>query len=176
MDIKRCFVLTIVLSSYLVTASAAVLILSRFIQGIGAAVLAPTSLALIMDWFEGEERVKAIAWYSSISGLGMCAGLIIGGVLASFYSWRYVFFIYLPLILSMLAISLKILAKGAEKNRENRFDIWGTIYSVVGIFSFVYAINGAKATWLWLVIALCFLVLFIRQEKKVSCPIMPVRQ
>lgn len=50
--------------------SAIVLIVSRFIQGIGAAVLAPTSLALIIDYFKGQERVKAVAWYSSISGLG----------------------------------------------------------------------------------------------------------
>ncbi len=61
-----------------IASSAAVLVFSRFMQGIGAAVLAPTSLALIMDYFEGQERVKAIAWYSSISGLGMCVGLVIG--------------------------------------------------------------------------------------------------
>ena len=85
--------------------SAIVLIVSRFIQGIGAAVLAPTSLALIIDYFKGQERVKAVAWYSSISGLGMCVGLIIGGILASFFSWRYGFFIYLPLILFMLVRS-----------------------------------------------------------------------
>lgn len=155
--------------------SAAVLVLSRFIQGIGAAVLAPTSLALIMDYFEGQERVKAIAWYSSISGLGMCIGLIIGGVLASFFSWRYGFFIYLPLILFMLVISLKVLAKGAGEDKKIRFDIWGTICSVLCIFSFVYAINGAENVWLWLGGALFFLVLFIRQEKKVSEPIMPIR-
>lgn len=59
-----------------------------------------------------------------------------------------------------------------QKERKN-FDILGTIYSVIGVFSFVYAINGAKYRWLWLGIALCFL--FIQQEKKVSDPIMPLR-
>lgn len=158
-----------------IATSAAVLILSRFLQGIGAAVLAPTSLALIMDYFEGQERVKAIAWYSSISGLGMCVGLIIGGVLASFFSWRYGFFIYLPLILFMLIVSLKVLAKGTKADKGTDFDIRGTVYSSVGIFSFVYAINGAKTAWLWLGAALCFLLLFIRQEKNASVPVMPMR-
>ena len=51
--------------------SAIVLIVSRFIQGIGAAVLAPTSLALIIDYFKGQERLKAVAWCRSISGLGI---------------------------------------------------------------------------------------------------------
>lgn len=158
-----------------IASSAAVLVFSRFMQGIGAAVLAPTSLALIMDYFEGQERVKAIAWYSSISGLGMCVGLVIGGILASFFSWRYGFLIYLPLILFMLVVALKVLSEGGRKENGLRFDMWGTIYSVVCIFSFVYAINGAESAWLWLGTALCFLVLFIRQERKVSAPIMPLR-
>lgn len=158
-----------------VATTAVVLVFSRFMQGVGAAVLAPTSLALIMDCFEGQERVKAIAWYSSISGLGMCIGLIIGGISASFFSWRYGFFIYLPLILFMLAISVKVLAKGEKEVRKIRFDIWGTIYSVLGIFSLVYAIDGSENAWLWIGVALCFLFLFVRQEKKVPEPIMPMR-
>lgn len=155
--------------------SAGVLIVSRFVQGVGAAVLAPTSLALIMDYFDGQERVKAIAWYSSISGLGMCVGLIVGGALASFLSWRYGFFIYLPLILFMLVVSLNVLPKEVNKSKAIHFDIWGTVYSVLGIFAFVYAINGAENVWLWAGIALCFLVLFILQEKRAANPIMPMR-
>lgn len=61
------------------------MIVSRFFQGFGAAILAPTSLALIMDYFEGKERVKAVAWYGSISGLGLCIGLIAGGLLPVIY-------------------------------------------------------------------------------------------
>lgn len=155
--------------------SAPVLVFSRFMQGVGAAALAPASLALIIDYFEGQERVKAIAWYSSVSGLGMCVGLVIGGVLASFFSWRYGFFVYLPLIIVMLAISLKVLAKRPGGGKGERFDIPGTIYSAGGMFMFVYAINGAENAWLWLVAALCLLALFIRQEKKAPAPVMSLR-
>lgn len=68
------------------------LIAARLIQGLGAAILAPTSLALIMDYFEGQVQVRVVSWYSSISGLGMCIGLIVGGMLAQSYSWRWGFF------------------------------------------------------------------------------------
>ena len=144
-----------------IATSATILILSRFIQGVGASILAPTSLALIMDYFTGEERIKAIAWYSSISGLGMCIGLVMGGTLASFLSWRYGFFIYLPLIVFMLIVSMKVLNKNNKKHSKGYFDIYGTIASVIGIFSFVYAINGASNIWLWLIVSCISLFLFL---------------
>lgn len=158
-----------------IATSATILILSRFIQGVGASILAPTSLALIMDYFTGEERVKAIAWYSSISGLGMCIGLVMGGTLASFFSWRYGFFIYLPLIVFMLIVSMKMLNKNNKKHSKGYFDIYGTIASVIGIFSFVYAINGASNIWLWLIVSCISLFLFMRIESKATAPIMPLR-
>ena len=128
-----------------------------------------------MDYFTGEERVKAIAWYSSISGLGMCIGLVMGGTLASFFSWRYGFFIYLPLIVFMLIVSMKMLNKNNKKHSKGYFDIYGTIASVIGIFSFVYAINGASNIWLWLIVSCISLFLFMRIESKATAPIMPLR-
>ena len=149
-----------------------VMIFARFLQGIGAAILAPTSLALLMDYFTGEERVTAIAWYSSVSGLGMCVGLILGGTFARFLSWRYGFFVNVPLTLIMLLISLRILSK-TEIHRTS-FDVTGTIFSVIGVFSFVYAINGAKYSWLWIVIFVICIIIFVRIEKKAIMPILPL--
>ncbi len=78
--------------------SAMFMIISRLFQGVGAAILAPTSLALLMDSFKGEEKVKAVAWYGSISGLGASVGLVLGGFIASYSSWRNGFFINIPLV------------------------------------------------------------------------------
>lgn len=153
--------------------SASVMITARFIQGIGSAILAPTSLALIMDYFEGAERVKAVAWYSSISGLGLCFGLVFGGAITSFLSWRDGFLVNIPFIIFMLAVSAKVLQRGETKKEP--FDIWGTLLSVIGIFAFVYAINGARNVWLWSCIALSVLVAFVRVEAKMTVPIMPLR-
>ena len=153
--------------------SAGIMIFARLIQGIGAAILAPTSLALLMDTFDGEERVKAVAWYSSISGLGSCIGLVLGGTLASFTSWRDGFFINIPLTILMLVLSIRTLEK--EQTKNERFDVIGTVLSISGIFAFVYAINGAKNPALWLPFSIALLAAFVVAEQKSSVPIMPLR-
>ena len=86
-----------------------IMLVARVVQGVSAAMLAPTSLALLMDTFTGEERVKAVSWYSSISGLGSSVGLVLGGFLANVWSWRVGFYVNVPVTLLMLAISLKYL-------------------------------------------------------------------
>lgn len=78
---KRMFNLSLMLFGFGslgagVAPSAGIMIAARFVQGVGAAVMAPAALALIMDYFEGEKRTKAVAWYGSISGIGLCFGLI----------------------------------------------------------------------------------------------------
>lgn len=153
--------------------SASVMIAARFIQGVGSAILAPTSLALIMDYFEGAERVKAVAWYSSISGLGLCFGLVFGGAITNFLSWRDGFLVNIPFIIFMLFVSAGVLQRGETKKEP--FDIWGTLLSVIGIFTFVYAINGARDVWLWSCVALSALAAFVRVEAKTAAPIMPLR-
>ena len=149
-----------------------VMILARLIQGIGASILAPTSLALIMDTFEGKERTKAVAWYSSISGLGSSIGLVLGGFLASFLSWRIGFYINIPLTLLMLILSLKTLRYDQMENRT--FDFWGTVLSVPGIFCFVYAINGAENPVIWLILSFVLLLMFLWVEKRSQTPLMPL--
>lgn len=161
-----------------ISSSDLLLILARFLQGVGAAILAPTSLALIVDYFKGIERVKAIAWYSSISGLGLSVGLVVGGILAGLFSWRYGFFINIPILLFMLIISIKVLTTKKEKEKKQGrflFDMKGTVLSVIGIFTFVYAINGAKVPRLWMLISLCVLSVFVIVEAKAKTPIMPLR-
>lgn len=159
-----------------ISSSAWLLILARFLQGMGAAILAPTSLALIVDCFKGMERVKAIAWYSSISGLGLSVGLVVGGILAGLFSWRYGFFINIPILLFMLVISIIVLTTKKEKKQDHfLFDIKGTVLSVIGIFTFVYAINGARSPWLWLLLSILVLSVFIMVEAKAEAPIMPLR-
>lgn len=155
-----------------VTSSVPLILGARFLQGAGAGVLAPTTLALIMDTFEGEARVKAVAWYGSISGLGSCFGLVIGGVLAEMASWRDGFFLNIPVVIVMLiltawAVRPTRLAKGT-------FDVLGTVLSIVGIFAAVYAINGALHPWPWAALAAVLLGTFLWVERRTSLPIVPL--
>ncbi len=152
--------------------SAGVMIAARFVQGLGSAVLAPTSLALIMDYFEGDERVKAVAWYGSVSGLGLCVGLIVGGAITSYASWRDGFLVNIPIIAVMLFLSIRSL-KGQEMNKA-KFDVRGTLLSVAGVFCLLYAIDGATDMKTWFLAGIVLMILFVFAERKSDKPIMPL--
>ncbi len=152
--------------------TAGMIIAARFVQGLGSAVLAPTSLALIMDYFEGKERVKAVAWYGSISGLGLCVGLILGGAITSYASWRDGFLVNIPIIIVMLLLSEKNLSGG--KITKARFDIGGTLLSILGVFCLLYGIDGATDAAVWLISGAMLITMFALTEKKVAKPIMPL--
>ncbi len=149
-----------------------VLIFARALEGIAAAVLAPTALALLVDYFEGRERVKAIAWYSSVSGLGSCIGLVLGGALASFYSWRWGFYLDLPIAFLMIALAGAALPVGHRL--PGAFDYKGTVLSAAGIFSLVYAMNGADRPWPWAAAGAALLALFLCVERRAAVPVMPL--
>lgn len=152
--------------------NAIIIIIARFIQGIGAAIIAPTSMALLVDFFNGKELVKAIAWYSSISGLGSSIGLVLGGILASYWTWRIGFYLNVPVALIMILLSIKVLKK--TKVQQQKFDIRGTILSILGSGLLVYAVNGAKNVPITLLIAVIVLVIFVLSERHNPQAIMPL--
>lgn len=149
-----------------------VMIAARLMQGVGASMLAPTSMALLVDYFAGAERIKAISWYSSMSGLGSCCGLLLGGFLASFYTWRIGFYINVPIMLVMIVLSNRVF-KNTPK-LHSKFDLSGACTSVAAVFCLVYAIDGAASCWLWLVAATLLSVIFIKIEGTAAVPVMPL--
>lgn len=174
---KRMFNLSLMLFGFGslgagVAPSAGIMISARFVQGVGAAVMAPAALALIMDYFEGEKRTKAVAWYGSISGIGLCFGLIIGGAVTTYLTWRDGFLINVPIVGVMLFLSVKYLLNADLT--KHRFDIIGTLLSVAGVFCVIYAIDGASAVALWLVSGIVLLTLLVHAEQKAPMPIMPL--
>ncbi|WP_368339119.1 MFS transporter [Parabacteroides merdae] len=153
--------------------TAGVMIAARFVQGIGSALLAPTSLALIMDYFDGSERVKAVAWYGSISGLGLCVGLIMGGAITDYASWRDGFLVNIPIIAAMLLFSERWLS-GSTLSKA-KFDTKGMLLSISGIFCLLYAIDGAENTVIWLAVGFVLMSAFVCVEHKSPVAIMPLR-
>ena len=100
------------------------LIAARALQGIGAAVVAPSSLALLTASFpEGEGRSRAVALYGATAGIGASLGLVVGGAAASWISWRAGFFINLPIGAVMIALAPKYLP--ATPPRTGAFDLAG---------------------------------------------------
>lgn len=149
------------------------IILARGFQGIGSAILAPTTLALLMDTYQGEARTRAVAYYGATAGIGASIGLVVGGIFASALSWRDGFFINVPISIVMLLFALKYLHK--QEAQKGHMDYLGAITSVVGMVSLVYSIVGERYQLFALILALIFLGLFLYQQGHTQYPMMPLR-
>lgn len=160
--------------------SPAWMIAFRAIQGLGAAVLAPSTLALIATHFEeGQDRTRALAWYAAAAGIGATVGLVLGGLLADLVSWRAGFLINLPIGLLLIAGSLRYIHE-TDRHR-GRFDIPGALSSTLGMGALVFGIvEAAEAgwasplTWGSLAAGLLLIAAFLWTESRASQPLLPL--
>ena len=116
----------------------------RAIQGAGGAMAAPTALALIATTFPmGVERNRALGVYAGMSGAGGAVGLLLGGILTSYVSWRWVFFVNVPI--GIMVVSLAPFALATTKRIKLRLDVPGVITSSAGLALLVYGLTHAAA-------------------------------
>ncbi len=156
------------------------LISARGLQGIGAALTAPNVLALIATTFaEGPRRNKAMAVYGAMSGLGLVAGLLAGGVLTDLIGWRWVFFINVPVGLFVLVGSRTLME--AELH-NGRLDLLGALTSVGGMSAVVYAISSTgvhswsnNITLGTFILAAVLLLSFLLIQSRSRDPLLPLR-
>ncbi|MFE4922278.1 MFS transporter [Streptomyces sp. NPDC056661] len=126
---------------------AASLVMSRALQGVGAAMAAPTALALIITTFdEGPSRHRALGVYTGVSAGGAAIGLVMGGILTDGLSWRWAFFVNIPVGLLVAALALLVLAPSPR--RPAPFDFAGCATSVLAVTLIVYGfIRAADDRW-----------------------------
>ena len=121
------------------------LITARAVQGAGAAMAAPTALSLIAVTFpEGPPRTRATAVYSAMAIVGLVAGLLAGGLLVTYLSWRWVFFVNVPIGLAVAALATRVLP--ASGRRPGRFDLPGALTVTAGVAALVYGLSNAATT------------------------------
>ncbi|MCW2994418.1 MAG: transporter [Conexibacter sp.] len=164
-----------------VAQSAEWLLVARALQGVGAALAAPSTLALLTTTFrEGTERTRALAWYSAVAGGGGSAGLVLGGMLTDWISWRWGMFINVPVGILVMYLTPRHLPETAR--RPGRFDLAGAITSTVGmtavVYGFVRAASdgwGDKLTVASFALGAGLLVSFILNEMRAEQPITPLR-
>ncbi|MFI0480816.1 MFS transporter [Actinomadura sp. 9N215] len=121
------------------------LLTARALQGMGAAIVAPTSLALVSTTFaEGKERAQALGVVAAMGGLGATLGLLLGGVLTSYISWRWVFFVNVPIGLLALLAAPSVISESTR--RRGRFDLVGAILGTAGITLLTYGLAEAAAS------------------------------
>jgi predicted MFS family arabinose efflux permease len=157
------------------------LITARAVQGVGAAILAPSTLALLTVSFpEGRERTRAVAYYGAVAGIGASVGLLLGGILTDLISWRVGFFINLPIGLAMILAAPRYLPETTRV--RGRLDIIGAFTSTLGMTALVYGIvRSADAGWAdpttvtALVAGVVLLAGFVVTEWRARQPIMPLR-
>lgn len=157
------------------------LLVARAVQGAGAAVLAPSTLALLSTHFaEGPARTRALSMYAAAAGLGATLGLVLGGLFADLVSWRAGFFINVPIGLLLIAAALRYIAE--TPRQPGRFDIGGAISSMVGMTALVYGlVRAADAGWsdalvqITLLGGVAILAAFVAIERRVQQPILPLR-
>lgn len=149
------------------------IIAMRALQGIGSAILAPTTLALLMDSYRDQMRTRAIVYYGATGGLGASIGLVVGGLIASYASWRWGFLLNVPVGILMIVLTLKYIP--ASKKVEGKLDWLGSTLSVLGITALVYGINGASHPVPMVMTGILLLVLFVWQEKVSKHPITPLK-
>ncbi|MDF2443639.1 MAG: hypothetical protein JWR01_1842, partial [Subtercola sp.] len=112
---------------------------ARALQGVGAAVVGPISLSLLTATFPaGRERNQAVAWYAATAGIGASLGMVIGGLFADLLSWRFGFFINVPIGIVMIILGVRYLVE--QPRTPGKFDIRGALFSTIGVGSLIYGI------------------------------------
>src|SRR5881398_2924220 len=122
------------------------LIAFRAVQGLGGALLAPAALSLLMTTFaEGRERNLALGIYGAASGSGAAAGVVLGGLLTSYLSWSWIFFINVPVGVAAIVLTPLLLRESRPEVQHRHFDLAGAATVTGGLMLLVFALTRATS-------------------------------
>ena len=159
------------------------LIAFRAGQGLGGALLAPAALSLLMTRFaEGRDRNLALGIYGAASGSGAAVGVLLGGVLTSYLSWSWIFFINVPVGIAAIALAPLLLQESRADVAERHFDFPGAASITAGLMLLVYAMTratsdgwGSGSTLALLAGAAALVLAFVAIELRSPSPLLPLR-
>jgi EmrB/QacA subfamily drug resistance transporter len=157
------------------------LIAARAVQGLGAAIVSPAALSIITTTFaDGPERNRALGIWGAVAGAGGAAGVLLGGILTSGLSWRWVLFVNVPIGMIAAALAPRVLRESRREEAGNSFDIPGAVTVTGGLALLVYAVVdavnvgwGATRTIVCLAAAVVLLIAFVAIERRQRDPLMP---
>jgi EmrB/QacA subfamily drug resistance transporter len=157
---------------------------ARALQGAFGALLAPASLALLTVLFtEARERAKAFAVYGAIAGGGSAVGLLLGGVLTEYASWRWCLLVNIPIALLALALAIPLVPE-SKAHGDTSYDVPGAVVVTLGLTSLVYGFTeaakpakgwGSGSTLGFIGAGLVLLVIFVLIERASKNPLLPLR-
>src|SRR5579871_2419780 len=156
---------------------------ARAIQGLGGAILSPATLTIIVTTFQGPKLARSIGTWSAVAGAGGATGALLGGVLVTELSWRWVFFINVPIGGALALMALTFLPEHKRSEDRRSLDVVGAVLVTAGLTAAVYAIVnttsyawGSARTLLTLAAAAVLLVaFFVVETSVVAKPLVPMR-
>ncbi len=183
---RRMFMLGLVLFSIAsfaggIAQSEGWLIAARAVQGLGAAIVSPAALSIITTTFsDGAERNRALGIWGAVAGAGGAAGVLLGGILTSGLSWRWVLFVNVPIGLLAAVLAPRTLHESRVEDGTRTFDLPGAFTVTAGLALLVYAVVdavntgwGSATTLLRLAGAAVLLIAFLIIERRQRQPLMP---
>ncbi len=159
--------------------SPTMLIVGRGVQGLGGALVSPAALSIIMTTFQDHgERTKALGVWSAIAAGGSAFGLLLGGILTSAVSWRWNFFINVPVAIATVTLALRYVPESHADLGHRRFDAAGATTITAGLLAIVFGIVKAE-TWGWgsektlgvMTLGIVLLGIFVAQETRSPAPL-----
>jgi EmrB/QacA subfamily drug resistance transporter len=159
------------------------LIAMRGVQGLGAAIVLPAALSIVMNMFEeGPERNKALGIWGGIGAAGATVGLIAGGLLTRYVGWEYIFFLNIPIGATALVLAPRVVPESRLETARRRYDPFGAVAVTGGLLLLVYSISkapqigwGSTETVALFVSSAVLLIAFLVVETRVEAPLMPLR-
>jgi EmrB/QacA subfamily drug resistance transporter len=163
-----------------VAQSSGMLIVGRGLQGLGGALVSPAALAIITTTFtDAEERTKALGIWSAIAASGSAVGLLLGGALTDLASWRWVFFVNVPVGIVTVALAARYIAESRLEGVRRSYDLGGAVTVTGGLVVIVYAIVkaqsfgwGSARTIGLFAAGLALLAVFVAIERRAEAPLM----
>jgi EmrB/QacA subfamily drug resistance transporter len=160
----------------------AVLAAARALQGVFGALLAPSALTLLATTFtDPKDRGKAFAVFGAIAGGGGAVGLLLGGVLTSYFSWRWCLYVNL-FFAAVAVVGALVFVANPPRGPRSRIDIPGVILGSLGLFAIVFGFSraqidswGSPITLVSLAIGVILLAVFVQVQRRVANPLLPLR-
>lgn len=157
------------------------LIVARGLQGVFAALLAPAALAILtLTFTSGRERNIAFAVFGTVAGVGAAIGLLLGGLLTEYATWRWCLLINVPIAVLIVAVG-SVTLKHSPPDREKPIDGWGALLVVLGLGAVVFGLTEAEKSWtspqviVSLVLGVLLVVAFVVTQTRRANPLLPLR-
>jgi EmrB/QacA subfamily drug resistance transporter len=166
-----------------VSQSEGMLLVARGLQGLGGALVSPAALSILLTTFvEGPERNRALAVWGAIAGAGGALGLLAGGVIVEVLSWRWVFFINVPIGAAVLALAPRLVPESRSESATRGYDAEGAIAITLGTIALVFTLIKADG-WGWtsgrtlagFAVAAVLIAAFVVIERRHQDPLIPLR-